>query len=78
MDRTETMETESLQEKIERLADGLWLLEWYDDVCDEADEKFSGIKGEIAGLSPEDRDYVFARLEEMNRAASERFARTEH
>jgi hypothetical protein len=72
------METESLPEKLARLADWLWLVKWYDDVFDEADEKFSGIKGEIAGLSQEDRDYVFARLEDMNRAANERTARTEH
>ena len=58
------METESLQEKLHRLADELWFLKWYDDVCDEADENFSGI--------------VFARLAEMNRAAEERPAYTEH
>ena len=30
----------SLQEKLHRLADGLWLLKWYDDVWNEADEAF--------------------------------------
>jgi hypothetical protein len=74
----ENLETQSLQEKLHRLADGLWFLKWYDDVCDEADENFSGIKKEIASLSGQHRDYVFARLAEMNRAAEERPAYTEH
>ncbi len=68
----------SLQEKLHRLADGLWLLKWYDDVWNEADEAFSGFRSEIASLSDQDRAYVYGRLAEMDRVAEERPAYTEH
>jgi len=71
------MKTENL-EKLQRLANGLWSLKWYDDVCNETNEAYKDFIKEIASLNDQDRAYVYGRFAEMDRAAEERPRYTEH
>jgi hypothetical protein len=57
---------------LDEIADGLWLLKWYDDCWDGTEEPMVKMKEQLKKLEGRDRDYVFARLEDMNRAARER------